>query len=161
MPRKKSGTRKAAKKAARPAKKPARKKKAVKKKPARTAKKKSAAGKSAARKKAAKKKKATAKKKRPAAKKAKSLGRAKIPADAKLDVVFQKDYQAREVFEFLQVTTVRELEQHAPDEIVERMTRPLVQTIARIRKSLALFNRCLAGDEKFALEFLKDWQKGR
>ncbi|MFQ5734018.1 MAG: hypothetical protein ACE5KM_18930 [Planctomycetaceae bacterium] len=125
-----------------PSKKTARKtaKKTAKKKAAKKATKRSAARKTA--------------KKTTARKTGKRLGRARVSADAKLDVVFQKDYQAREVFDFLRVTTLRELEEHAPDEIVERMTRPLVQTVDRIRKALALVNRCLDRDERFALEFL-------
>ena len=87
------------------------------------------------------------------AKRAKSLGRPRLPVDAKLHLVFQKDYQAREIFEFLGVDTIRELEQYAPDDIIEKLAGPVIQTVGRIRKSLALNNRCLAGDRKFALEF--------
>ena len=76
-----------------------------------------------------------------------------MPVDAKLHLVFQKDYQAREIFEFLRVETIRELEQFPPDDIIEKLTGPVVQTVGRIRKALALNNRCLAGDRKFALEF--------
>ena len=43
-----------------------------------------------------------------------SLGRVKVSADARLDLLFQKDYQAREIFDFLKVQTLRELEQHRP-----------------------------------------------
>ena len=82
-----------------------------------------------------------------------SLGRARIPADARLDLVFQKDYQAREVFDFLRVETVRELEQFGPSEILEKLTGPMVQTVQRIRKALALYNRCLANDQEFAAGF--------
>lgn len=82
-----------------------------------------------------------------------SLGRARIPADARLDLVFQKDYQAREIFDFLRVETVRELEQFGPAEILEKLTGPMVQTVQRIRKALALYNRCLADDQEFAAAF--------
>ncbi|MBW3538828.1 MAG: hypothetical protein KY476_01020 [Planctomycetes bacterium] len=129
-----------ARKKAAKAKRPAVRKKAAAKKPSRK--------KAAARK--------VVRAKRPAAKKKsgqKSLGRPRVGADARLDVLFQKDYQAREVFEFLGVTTIRELEEHPPQEIVERLTAPMVQTVQRIRKTLALVNRCLAGDRQFALEF--------
>ena len=67
--------------------------------------------------------------------KAKSLGRARIAGDARLDQFFQKDYQAREIFEFLGVHTLKELEAFGPDEIIERLTGPLVQTVQRIRKT--------------------------
>ncbi len=93
----------------------------------------------------------TAKRKRPS-----SLGRPRVKADAKLDLVFQKDYKAREVFSFLNVTTLRELEELPADEIIARMTRPLVETVERIRKSLALMNRCLKKDLGYALEFRRE-----
>ncbi|MHC4879411.1 MAG: hypothetical protein ACYTGL_23400 [Planctomycetota bacterium] len=82
------------------------------------------------------------------------LGRARITGDAKLDEFFKRDYEARQVFEFLRVHTVKELEQYAPDEIVERLTGPMLRTIDRIRKALALNNRSLKGDERYAIEFL-------
>ncbi len=84
------------------------------------------------------------------------MGRVKVSADARLDLLFQKDYQAREIFDFLKVQTLRELEQHAPDEIIERLTGPMVQTVQRIRKTLALVHRHLAKDEKFAKAFLAE-----
>jgi hypothetical protein len=101
------------------------------------------------------------KKPRPAARKGPaSLGRVKVSADARLDQLFQKDYQAREIFDFLKVQTLRELEQHAPNEIIERLTGPMVQTVQRIRKTLALVHRHLAKDEKFAKEFLAEVASG-
>lgn len=81
------------------------------------------------------------------------LGRSRIPVDAPLDVVFQNDSQAREAFVFLGVHTIRELEQFHPDDLVMRLTSPAKQTVGRIRKILAMNNRCLEGDEGFALEF--------
>src|ERR1700730_7855790 len=65
--------------------------------------------------------------KKPAARRKKStgFGRVRVPVDARLDLVFQKDYQAREIFDFLQVQSIRELEQFAPDEILERLTGPM------------------------------------
>lgn len=102
----------------------------------------------------------TAKTKR-AAKTPKSLGRPRLPADAKLDLVFQKDYQAREIFGFLRVTTLKELEQFGPDEIIDRLTAPMVETVQRIRKALALNNRCLKNDRRFALQFQGEWKQGR
>jgi hypothetical protein len=130
----------------------AKKKSASRKKPVARAVKKKAAGKRAVKKKPAAKRKTAAVKKPRASRK--RLGRPKVTADARLDVLFQKDYQAREVFAFLRVETIRELEEHAPQAIIEQMTRPLVQTVDRIRKALALNNRCLARDDKFAVEFL-------
>jgi hypothetical protein len=111
---------------------------------------------------AAKKRPKAAKKstvaKKPAARRKKStgFGRVRVPIDARLDLVFQKDYQAREVFDFLRVQTIRELEQFGPDEIFERLTGPMQQTVLRIRKTLALVNRHLARDEKFAKDFLRE-----
>lgn len=144
-------------------------KKAVKKKAAvkKAVKKRAAKKKSAARKKrpAGKSSSRAVVKKRPkkaAAKKraSKSLGRAKIPADAKLDHVFQKDYQAREAFQFLRVETIRELEQLSPDEIIRQLAGPVVQTVDRIRKALAINNRALKGDSEFAREFQKSLTNG-
>lgn len=83
------------------------------------------------------------------------LGRARIAGTAELDRYFAKDYEAREVFHFLGVKTLKELEQYSPDEIVELLTQPVVRTVDRIRKALALQNRCLAGDQRFAMEFKK------
>ncbi|MEX2285693.1 MAG: hypothetical protein WD648_01310 [Planctomycetaceae bacterium] len=84
---------------------------------------------------------------------ARLLGRPRLPADARLDFVFQRDYQAREVFAFLGVQTIRELEEFSPDEIIRRLTGPMVQTVERIRKALALSNRSLLKDRDFALKF--------
>jgi hypothetical protein len=128
----------------------------------------SAGAKSAARKKTVRKKpegktgratKSSSARPRKKAAKKPSLGRARIPADARLDLVFQKDYQAREVFEFLRVETVRELEQFQPAEIIEKLTGPMVQTVQRIRKALALYNRCLANDAEFAAAFKAEFAR--
>ncbi len=81
------------------------------------------------------------------------LGRSRIPIDAPLDVVFQNDMLAREAFVLLGVHTIRELEQFNPDDLVMRLTAPAKLTVGRIRKILAMNNRCLSGDEEFALEF--------
>jgi hypothetical protein len=99
----------------------------------------------------------TARTKKPTARrKSSGFGRVRVPVDARLDLVFQKDYQAREVFDFLKVQSIRELEQFGPDEILDRLTGPMQQTVLRIRKTLALVNRHLAKDEKFAQEFLRE-----
>ena len=84
---------------------------------------------------------------------ARRLGRSQIPIDAPLDIVFQNDSSAREAFVFLQIHTIRELEQFEPDELVRRLTSPAKQTVGRIRKILAMNNRSLEKDEAFALEF--------
>jgi hypothetical protein len=94
--------------------------------------------------------------KKPVRRKSSVFGRVRVPVDARLDLVFQKDYQAREVFDFLKVQTIRELEQFNPAEILDRLTGPMQQTVMRIRKTLALANRHLARDEKFAKEFLRE-----
>lgn len=81
------------------------------------------------------------------------LGRSRIPIDAPLDVVFQNDIQAREAFMFLGIHSIRDLEQFNPDDLVLRLTGPAKLTVGRIRKILAMNNRCLSNDEEFALEF--------
>lgn len=81
------------------------------------------------------------------------MGRSRIPTDAPLAVVFQSDLDAQEAFAFLGIHTVRELEEFCPDELVMRLTSPAKQTVGRIRKILAMNNRCLQDDEPFALEF--------
>jgi hypothetical protein len=68
-------------------------------------------------------------------------------------VVFQNDTQAREAFVFLGIHSIRELEQFTPDDLVLRLTGPAKLTVGRIRKILAMNNRCLTGDDQFALEF--------
>jgi len=144
-------------------KKQARKKKSVtkKKKAAvkKTAAKKSVRRKAASRKKVARKK-ATAKKKKKAARRADGpaepkLGRARVSGESKLEQIFLKDYEARQVFEFLNVATLKELEKYGPEEIAARLTAPMLQTVNRIRKALALNNRTLKDDKEFATQFLK------
>lgn len=81
------------------------------------------------------------------------LGRSRIPVDAPLDVVFQNDTQAREAFSFLGIHSIRELESFSADDLVLRLTGPAKLTVGRIRKILAMNNRCLTGDEDFAVDF--------
>ncbi len=81
------------------------------------------------------------------------LGRSRIPVDAPLDVVFQNDTQAREAFSFLGIHSIRELEAFTADDLVLRLTGPAKLTVGRIRKILAMNNRCLTGDEDFAVDF--------
>ena len=93
-------------------------------------------------------------KKSVARKKAKniSLGRPTVTAEEKLFMLFHEDYEARQVFEFLRAETVADLEQHTPQDIIHRLSRPIRDTVDRIRRRLAERNRCLAGDEQFAAE---------
>ncbi len=83
---------------------------------------------------------------------AESLGRPKVTAEEKLYWLFHDDFHARQVFEFLRVETVRELEEYSPHEIVRRLTQPVRDTVEKIRKALAEKNRHLKGDLPFALE---------
>jgi hypothetical protein len=104
--------------------------------------------------------KASKRVKKPAPRKAGllDLGRARISGTAELDQYFLKDYEARQVFTFLGVKTLKELEGFSPQEIIDRLTAPMLQTVNRIRKALALQNRCLSGDQKFAVEFKQQMQ---
>lgn len=126
------------------------KKKIVKKaKPAATAK-------SVKKSKAAPKKSPTAKKsaKRKAAKEPEvSLGRPLVTQEEKLYLLFQHDYHARQIFEFLRVNTVKELEQLSPQQIVRRVSKPVFDTVDRIRGKLAEMKRSLRDDEAFAKEY--------
>lgn len=109
-----------------------------------------------AKKKTATKKKAGAKAKHRKAKgAAKSLGRPRVAGDANLDQFFTRDYEVREVFAFLRVATLKELEAFGPEEIVEKLTAPVIRTVDRIRKALAINNRCLKNDHAFAMAFQK------
>lgn len=83
------------------------------------------------------------------------LGRPKVTLDSKLEQLFLRDLEIREICQFLGVTTLRDLEQYKADEIIEKLTAPVVNTVARIRKALAMTNRCLKGDQKFAKDFKK------
>jgi hypothetical protein len=81
-----------------------------------------------------------------------SLGRPTVTAEEKLFMLFHEDYEARQVFEFLRAESVADLERFTPQEIVHRLSRPIRETVDRIRRKLADRNRCLAGDEAFAAE---------
>jgi hypothetical protein len=108
--------------------------------------------KSAKRTKAARKAAKKQAKKKKAAKKI-SLGRPTVTAEEKLFMLFHDDYHARQIFEFLRAETVADLEQFSPQDIIYRLSRPIRETVDRIRGKLAERNRCLAGDEQFAAEF--------
>jgi hypothetical protein len=81
-----------------------------------------------------------------------SLGRPTVTAEEKLFMLFHEDYEARQVFQFLRAETVADLEQHSPQDIIHRLSRPIRETVDRIRTKLAERNRCLAGDEEFAAD---------
>src|SRR5215510_785964 len=105
-------------------------------------------------KKKAKKAAKTTLKKRAAKKATKkiSLGRPKVTAEEKLFMLFHEDYEARQVFQFLRAETVADLERFSPQEIIRRLSRPIRETVDRIRTKLADRNRCLLDDEDFAVE---------
>jgi hypothetical protein len=90
--------------------------------------------------------------KRPAKKATPKLGRPTVTGEEKLYMLFHEDFHARQVFEFLRVDTVAELEQFEPDRIFKLLTKPVRDTLNRIRARLAERNRCLLGDEEFARE---------
>lgn len=127
-----------------------------KKKP--TPKKKSPARKKTASRKPAPKRRKPNLVKKPVRSRSVDLGRARVSGTAELDQHFLKDYEARQVFTFLGVKTLKELEGYSPQEIIDLLTSPMVMTVNRIRKALALQNRCLAGDQKFALQFKQQMQ---
>ena len=81
------------------------------------------------------------------------LGRPKISGDEKLFLLFKDNYHARQIFEFLHVETLKELEQHSPEDIVKRLKHPIEETVRRIREKLAEYNRCLRGDEAYASNY--------
>lgn len=83
-----------------------------------------------------------------------SLGRPLITAEEKLYLLFKEDYHARQIFEFLRVGTVGELEQFAPQQIIEILSTPLRTTVERIRERLAEHKRHLRDDLEFARRFL-------
>jgi len=95
------------------------------------------------------------KKKAAAKKRPMPLGRPKVTLDSKLEQLFLRDLEVREVCQFLGVTTLRDLEEYRADEIIEKLTAPVVSTVSRMRKALAMTNRCLKGDQKFAKDFKK------
>jgi hypothetical protein len=82
-----------------------------------------------------------------------SLGRPLVTQEEKLFMLFHDDYQARQVFEFLRVETVKELEQFSQQQIVHMMSKPLRMTVDRIRQRLAQYKRSLKDDEQFAADF--------
>ncbi len=92
-----------------------------------------------------------------------SLGRPLVTQEEKLYMLFHDDYQSRQVFEFLRVDTIKDLEEFTPQQIVHLMSRPIRLTVERIRQRLAQFKRSLKDDEQYATEFrqAKDDQQKR
>jgi hypothetical protein len=84
-----------------------------------------------------------------------SLGRPLVTQEEKLYLLFQHDYHARQIFEFLRVNTVKELEQFSPQQIVRRVSKPVFDTVDRIRAKLAEMKRSLRDDEAYAREYLE------
>lgn len=72
-----------------------------------------------------------------------------VTADEKLYLLFKEDYEARQIFAYLRVETVGELEQFSPRRIIDILSKPLEQTVHRIRARLAEKYRFLSGDEAF------------
>ncbi|MBI5758751.1 MAG: hypothetical protein HZA46_09555 [Planctomycetales bacterium] len=89
-----------------------------------------------------------------------ALGRPLVTQEEKLYLLFKEDYHARQIFEFLRVATVRDLEQYSPLQISRILAKPLHDTIDRIRQRLAEMKRSLRDDEDFAAEYRKQ-TKGR
>ena len=84
-----------------------------------------------------------------------SLGRPLITQEEKLYMLFHDDYHSRQVFEFLRVETVRDLEQFTPQQIIHLLSKPIRTTVDRIRQRLAKYKRSLREDEQFAVEYGK------
>jgi hypothetical protein len=104
-----------------------------------------------------KKSKAAAKKPAPRKSKPKepSLGRPLVTNEEKLYMLFKEDYHARQIFEFLRVETVKDLEQFSPEQIVRLLSKPIRTTVDRIRAKLAEKNRHLLEDVEYAAEWKK------
>jgi hypothetical protein len=81
------------------------------------------------------------------------LGRPKVTGEEALYMLFKDDYHARQFFDFLRVQTVRELEQYSPQQIVKLLSKPITDTVNRIRSKLAEKNRFLSNDADFAVAF--------
>ena len=113
--------------------------------------------KKAAKSKAAAKKPLSAKSVKPARKKLAepevSLGRPLVTQEEKLYMLFKDDYHARQIFEFLRVNTLKELEELSPQQIVRRVSKPVFDTVDRIRQTLAEMKRSLRDDEAYAKEY--------
>ncbi len=89
-----------------------------------------------------------------------SLGRPLVTQEEKLYLLFKDDYHARQIFEFLRVETVKELEQFSPSQIVRILSKPISTTVERIRQRLAEMKRSLREDAEFAAEFREQHPTG-
>ncbi|MFM7162002.1 MAG: hypothetical protein ACKO3P_16745 [Planctomycetaceae bacterium] len=83
------------------------------------------------------------------------MGPPKVVGEELLELVFRDDIYARQLFSFLAVRTVNELEKLTPNEIFDQASRPIRETLDRVRRQLALLNRTLKNDQAFALAYLK------
>ena len=83
------------------------------------------------------------------------MGPPKVVGEELLELVFRDDIYARQLFSFLGVRTVNELEKLTPNEIFDQASRPIRETLDRVRRQLALLNRTLRNDQTFALAYLK------
>ena len=126
------------------------KKEAARRKTKKPIRKKAAGKKSAKTKKTATGRRTSPRKRSAKKRKTSPLGRPKVSGDEKLFMLFKEDYHARQIFEFLRVETVRELEEYSPEEIVRLLSRPIRQTVRNIRQRLADKNRHLKDDLDFA-----------
>ena len=99
--------------------------------------------------------KSAGKPKAPPADDAAAIGRVLVTQEEKLYMLFKEDYHARQIFEFLRVETVKDLEQFSPQQIVKLLSQPIHATVLRIRRKLAEKNRHLAEDEAFVVEYKK------
>ena len=106
----------------------------------------------ASKKSAAKKKRAVTVRDKKSSADTQRLGRPKVTGEELLFMLFKEDYHARQIFDFLRVERVKDLEQYSPQQIVKLLSRPITQTVDRIRRKLAEKNRCLRDDSQFASE---------
>jgi hypothetical protein len=90
---------------------------------------------------------------KPASDESAAIGRVLVTQEEKLYMLFKEDYHARQIFEFLRVETVKDLEQFSPQQIVRLVSKPIQDTVLRIRRKLAEKNRHLAEDAEFVVEF--------
>ena len=85
-----------------------------------------------------------------------AIGRVLVTQEEKLYMLFHEDYHARQIFEFLRVETVKDLEQFSPQQIIKLLSQPIQETVLRIRSKLAEKNRHLADDALFVALFKKN-----
>jgi hypothetical protein len=100
--------------------------------------------------------KSAGKPKAPPADDAAAIGRVLVTQEEKLYMLFKEDYHARQIFEFLRVETVKDLEQFSPEQIVRLLSKPIRTTVDRIRQKLAEKNRHLLEDVEYAAEWKRE-----